>query len=123
MEKRPAETKPKTLDDIKAEDGLIARAKAGQLTAAAPAGGPVTAPAPAAEAKAGETPIVAPMPGLILSYEVKVGDEVKTGDNIVVLEAMKMAIDLPTPVDGRVKSLGLKPGDHVTQGDVLAIIG
>ncbi|MEE8204811.1 MAG: pyruvate carboxylase subunit B [Dehalococcoidales bacterium] len=123
LEKPPAETKPKTLDDIKAEDELIARAKAGQLTAAAPAGDPVTAPAPAAETKAGETPIVAPMPGLILSYEVKVGDEVKAGDNIAVLEAMKMAIDLPTPVGGRVKSIAFKPGEHVVQGDVLAIIG
>jgi len=89
---------------------------------------PVTTSAPAketapAEAKAGETTIVAPMPGLIIRYDVKIGDEVKAGDNIAVLEAMKMAIDLPTPVGGRVKAISFKAGDHVARDDVLAIIG
>jgi len=66
--------------------------------------------------------ITAPLPGIILRYEVKSGDKVKTGDNIVVLEAMKMAIDLTAPVDGIVKSINYKSGDHVNKDDILAII-
>ncbi len=128
LETPPPETKPKTLEDIKREDELIAKAKAGMLAETVTANDPVTTSAPAketapAEAKAGETTIVAPMPGLIIRYDVKIGDEVKAGDNIAVLEAMKMAIDLPTPVGGRVKAISFKAGDHVARDDVLAIIG
>ncbi len=161
LETPPPETRAKTMEDVKREDEIIARAKAGKLTEtasapgdglrkfnvyigddvynvgvepldaqAAPASHPVAkpepaAPSPSAPAKAGEgeTAVVAPMPGLIISYEVKVGDEVKAGDNIAVLEAMKMAIDLPSPVGGRVKSIAFKDGDHVARDDVLAIIG
>ncbi len=128
LETPPPETKPKTLEDIKREDELIAKAKAGMLAETVTANDPVTTSAPAketapAEAKAGETTIVAPMPGLIIRYDVKIGDEVKVGDNIAVLEAMKMAIDLPTPVGGRVKAISFKAGDHVARDDVLAIIG
>ncbi len=128
LETPPPETKPKTLEDIKREDELIAKAKAGMLEEMVTANDPVTTSAPAketapAEAKAGETTIVAPMPGLIIRYDVKIGDEVKAGDNIAVLEAMKMAIDLPTPVGGRVKAISFKAGDHAARDDVLAIIG
>ena len=126
----PPETKARTLEDIKREDELIAKAKAGVLSEATAAADPPPAPAkeaapeaPTAEAKEGETPIPAPMPGLIIRYNVKVGDEVKAGDNVVVLEAMKMAIDLAAPVDGRVKAIYFKAGDHVARDNVLAIIG
>ena len=78
---------------------------------------------PAAEAEGEVTAVTAPMPGLIIRYEVKVGDRVKAGDNIAVLEAMKMAIDLPSPVDGTVKSINFKDGDNVSRDDVLAVIG
>ncbi len=81
------------------------------------------APLPLTEAKAGETAILAPMPGMMLSCDTKVGDEVKTGDTVVVLEAMKMAIDLPAPVSGQVKAINFKSGDRVAKDDVLAIIG
>ncbi len=132
LETPPPETKPKTLEDIKREDELIVKAKAGMLAEAAAVGGPVApsaqaeekAPAlPPAETETGETAIMAPMPGLIIRFDVKVGDEVKEGDNIAVMEAMKMTIDLPSPVDGTVKSLNFKNGDSVARDDVLAIIG
>jgi len=71
----------------------------------------------------GETGIPAPMPGIIIRYEVKEGDRVKTGDTVVVLEAMKMAIDLPATADGVVKKLNFKGGDYVARDDVLAVIG
>ena len=70
-----------------------------------------------------ETAVAAPMPGIIIRYEVKEGDRIKAGDNVVVLEAMKMAIDLPAPCDGTIRKLNFKGGDYVSRDDVLAIIG
>ena len=77
----------------------------------------------AAEAKIEGTPVKASMPGLIIRFDVKVGDKVKAGDNIAVMEAMKMAIDVAATVDGTVKSVKFKNGDSVAKGDILAIIG
>jgi len=54
---------------------------------------------------------------------VKVGDEVKAGDAVVILEAMKMANALTTPVSGQVKAISFKSGDRVARNDVLAVIG
>jgi len=68
------------------------------------------------------TPLLAPMPGTIIRYLVKEGDEVKAGDGIVVLEAMKMENVLSAPDDGRIKAISFKPGDRVNTNDVLAII-
>jgi len=76
-------------------------------------------PAPAA----GETPILAPMPGVIIQYEVQVGSEVKADDAILVLEAMKMANIIVSPVAGKVKALNYKNGDRVPKDAVLAVIG
>ncbi|MDC0034791.1 pyruvate carboxylase subunit B [Chloroflexi bacterium] len=63
-----------------------------------------------------------PMPGVILKYLAEVGQEVKQGDPIVVLEAMKMENTLPAPKDGRIESLTIEPGQTVVKGDILAII-
>jgi len=63
------------------------------------------------------------MPGMIIRYEVKVGDEVKADDVILILEAMKMANTITTPVSGRVKAINFATGDKVARDDVLAIIG
>ena len=71
----------------------------------------------------GDTPIVAPMPGMVVRYEVKVGDKVKSGDVLVVFEAMKMENALTSPVDGTVKSIQLKEGDSAEKGQMLAVIG
>ena len=68
--------------------------------AAAPAPRPAAAPAAAESLAAGDAPLKAPMPGMIISYAVKVGDAVKTGDLICVLEAMKMQNSLPAPATG-----------------------
>ena len=83
-------------------------------------------PAPKPEAPAvtkGESPILAPMPGLIIRYTVKVGDRVKEGDGVVVFEAMKMQNLLAAPRAGVVTALSLHPGDKASKGDVLAVIG
>jgi biotin carboxyl carrier protein len=62
------------------------------------------------------------MPGLVLRYLVEVGDRVKAGDHVVLLEAMKMQNNLPAPRDGRVARLGFKAGDSVNRGDVLLTV-
>ena len=74
-------------------------------------------------AAADETSIVAPLPGIVLHYSVEVGAQVKTGDPVVVLEAMKMENTLPSPVDGTVRATPLQPGATVAKDDVLAVIG
>ncbi|MCL2790424.1 MAG: pyruvate carboxylase subunit B [Desulfobulbus sp.] len=96
--------------------------------AAAPAAAPKAAAAPAAAPKAavaveGGTPLVAPMPGMVVKNLVNVGDAVKAGDSIVVLEAMKMENNLTAPCDGTVKQLCCNSGDSVAKDTVLAVIG
>jgi len=71
----------------------------------------------------GEAIVSAPMPGLVLSYAVEVGEHVEEGDAVLVLEAMKMENSLPSPAAGTIKALPFAQGDRVSRGDVLAIIG
>ncbi|SFM99947.1 pyruvate carboxylase subunit B [Thermodesulforhabdus norvegica] len=185
LEPIPDEVKPRTLEDVKKEEELIKKAKAGLLVekqkkeappkgpgirtfnvfvdgeyfeveveevggvpvvttvtpqpqvqpasqvspapppppppqpAAAPAPPP---PKPSAVSVGEGTPIEAPMPGMIIRYEVKEGDQVKEGDTILVLEAMKMENTITTPVSGTVRKINFKAGDSVQKGDVLAVI-
>ena len=87
--------------------------------AAAPAPAQKAAPT---EVAAGEAAITAPMPGMIIRYEVNVGDRVKAGDVVVMFEAMKMQNNIPSPIDGTIKALFFKPGDPVPKDAVMAII-
>jgi biotin carboxyl carrier protein len=61
----------------------------------------------------------APMPGLVLKVFVAVGDEVKKGDNLFILEAMKMENIIKAPADVTVKAVKIKPGDKVEKNQVL----
>ncbi len=93
---------------------------------AAPAAAPkpAAAPAPAVAAlAAGEVPLRAPMPGMIISYSVKVGDKVNTGDLVCILEAMKMQNSLPAPAGGVVKAINFEPGASVAKDAVIMVIG
>jgi len=82
------------------------------------------APAPKAAAPvAGGTKMESPMPGMVIRYEVKEGDEVKAGDVIMVLEAMKMENSLTSPATGVVKQICCQAGESVQKGTVLAVIG
>jgi pyruvate carboxylase subunit B len=89
--------------------------------AAKPAARPAAAPAPEALA-AGEVPLKAPMPGMIISYAVQVGDTVKTGDLVCVLEAMKMQNSLPAPASGTVKAINFEPGASVAKDATILVI-
>ena len=87
----------------------------------APAEAPAAAPA-VAPVSADGTQVKAPMPGTILAVKKNVGDAVKAGDVIVVLEAMKMENDIVAPCDGTVKSINAPKGSTVNTDDVLAVI-
>ena len=63
------------------------------------------------------------MPGMIVSYEKKVGDTVEEGETVVILEAMKMENALPAPASGTVKAINFSSGDSVAKNDVLCVIG
>ena len=95
----------------------------GSAVAAPAAAAPVAAPAPAAAPVADGTKVTAPMPGTILDIKVAVGDTVKSGQAICVLEAMKMENDVNAPCDGKVLSVNTTKGSAVETGAVLAVIG
>lgn len=189
----PDEVRPKSLEEVKAEQGLIQKAKAGQLvekkekeapsksenirtfnvfvedehfeigvdevgglprvydirpmpaqeqvlspiTTPAPTppvvqappqvvppqpAAPEPAPAPAAVESGDGTPMIAPMPGMIVRYEKKVGDTITEGETVVILEAMKMENALPAPADGTIKEINFGVGDSVSRNDVLCTI-
>lgn len=61
----------------------------------------------------------APMPGLVLKVNVQVGDAVKKGDSLLVLEAMKMENSLKSPADAIIKRIAVNPGDKVEKNQVL----
>lgn len=85
---------------------------------------PAPKPSPAAPApSAGGTVVSAPMPGKILKVLVQPGAQVKNGQNIMVLEAMKMENEILAPSDGVVREVKVKEGDNVNTGDTLAVIG
>ena len=91
------------------------------VTAAAPAPAASKAPvAPKAAGSTGANKVVAPMPGTILDIKVTVGQTVRKGDVICVLEAMKMENDIPAPCDGVVVSLNVQKGASVSANDLIA---
>lgn len=63
--------------------------------------------------------IKAPLPGLILDIQVKVGDEIEVGQDILVMEAMKMENEIQSTKDGIVKEIKVEKGENVYEGDVL----
>lgn len=96
--------------------------QAGAAAPAAPVAAPAAAAAPAPAAGAGES-IKAPMPGTILKVMVKAGDSVKGGDTIVVLEAMKMEIEVKAAVGGTVSAVHVAQGATVQPDQVMAVLG
>lgn len=87
---------------------------------------PVSAPAPTQgtqpELAEGETAVASPMPGILISVAVEVGETVEAGDPLLILEAMKMQNTIPSPVDGTVISLPIVAGTQVAKDQVLATI-
>ena len=93
------------------------------MTVMSAAGGASAAGASAAPPpKAGEGTVIAPMQGLIVKIPVKAGDEVKLGDVVAVLEAMKMQNDIVTNVAGRVSHVYVKEGEVVSPNQPLLVV-
>ena len=90
--------------------------------AAAPKAAPKATPkaAPKAAAGAGAVKVSASVPGKVLKVVASVGQAVKAGDNIVILESMKMEIPVVAPQDGTVASIDVAEGTAVENGDTLA---
>ena len=70
----------------------------------------------------GGTTITSPMPGTILDVKVNVGDKVKFGQTLAILEAMKMENDIPATLDGEVAEIKVKKGDAVETDSVLIVL-
>ncbi len=66
--------------------------------------------------------IRAMLPGVVTKILVKEGDEVKAGDTVMILEAMKMENEVKSPKSGKVKQILVKEGDRVENGDVLVVL-
>lgn len=108
--------------DVTVEEGASAGAPVAAKAPAAPKAAPKAAPAaaPKAAGGAGSVKIEAGAAGKVFKLEKKVGDVVKTGDPVVIIEAMKMEIPVVAPQDGTVASIDVNVGDAVEAGAVLA---
>ena len=105
--------------DVTVEEG----ASTGAVSApAAPKVAAAPAAKPAATGTAGSVKINAPMPGKIVDVKVKVGDAVKKGQTVLVLEAMKMENDIVAPEDGTVASINAAVGSAVEAGETIATL-
>ena len=81
---------------------------------------PVQSPAPSSPASG--KPVVSPLPGVIIAVKVNVGDTVKAGQTVAVLEAMKMENDIQAECDGTVTAVKVVKGDSVLEGAVIVTI-
>ena len=87
---------------------------------AAPAPKPVARPA--AKPAAGKSGVKSPLPGVILDIKCNVGDEVKKGQTLIILEAMKMENSINADKDGKITAINVSKGESVLEGTDLVII-
>jgi len=96
---------------------------AGMAVTPVPAGTPAAQAAAPPPPRSGEGTVIAPMQGLIVKIPIHAGDDVKLGDVVAVLEAMKMQNDIVTTVAGKVRDIYVKEGEVVTPNQPLLAIG
>ena len=89
---------------------------------AKPAAAPAPASAPASKPAAGKSGVKSPLPGVILDIKVKEGDEVKKGQTVIILEAMKMENSINADKDGKITAINVSKGESVLEGTDLVII-
>ena len=104
-----------------ASTGAPVAAKAPAAPKAAPKAAPVAAPK-AASGTAGSVKVEAGAAGKVFKIEASVGQAVKAGDAVVIIEAMKMEIPVVAPQDGTVASIDVNVGDAVEAGALLATL-
>ncbi len=116
--------------EVEEVGGTFAAPAAASVPAAVPAQAPVATPAAASAPAAAPAPapsaggqgsvqITAPMPGTVLSIKASVGQAVKKGEPVVILEAMKMENEIVAPQDGTIASIHATQGASVNNGDLL----
>ena len=98
---------------------VAAPVQAAPVAQAAPAAAPAAAP----KAAGAGTTIKSPLPGIIISVDVKEGQAVKRGQKLAVIEAMKMENDILSEVDGTVTAIHTRKGDSVLEGADIVTIG
>ena len=111
--------------DVVVEEGQTGGAPAAAAPAApraVPKAAPAPAAAPAAGGAAGSVKIEAGAAGKVFKIEANVGQAVKKGDSVVIVEAMKMEIPVVAPEDGTVASINVAVGDAVEAGALLATL-
>ena len=111
--------------DVVVEEGQTSGAPAAAAPAApkaAPKAAPAPAAAPASGGGAGKIKIEAGAAGKVFKIEANVGQAVKKGDAVVIVEAMKMEIPVVAPEDGTVASIDVAVGDAVEAGALLATL-
>ena len=90
--------------------------------AAAPAQAAPAAAAPAAKPAGAGEKVASPLPGVIIEISVKEGQQVKAGQKVAILEAMKMENDIPAPKDGTITDIHVHKGDTLQEGDPVVTI-
>lgn len=90
--------------------------------AARPAAAPAAAPAAKPAAGGGKSGVKSPLPGVILDIKVNVGDVVKKGQTVIILEAMKMENSINADKDGKIAAINVSKGESVLEGTDLVII-
>ena len=108
-----------TVYDVTVEEGAAGAATSAPKAAAPKAAAPKAAPKAAGQ---GSVKVNSPMPGKILSVKTSVGQAVKKGEVLMILEAMKMENEVVAPEDGTVASIDVAAGDSVEAGVVLATL-
>ena len=111
-------------------NGVAYTVELGEDVPVAPAAAPVqaaqpaapAAPAPAAAPAGPSATVCSPLPGVIISIDVKVGDAVRKGQKVAVLEAMKMENEIQSELDGTVTEILVHRGDSVLEGAALVKI-
>ena len=83
---------------------------------------PTTQVVKPAAASSGKSGVKSPLPGVILDIKVNVGDTVKKGQTIIILEAMKMENNINADKDGKITAINVNKGDSVLEGNDLVII-
>lgn len=108
--------------DVTVEENVGGVATPAPRKAAAPVAAPKAAPKAAPAAGAGSIKVEAGAAGKVFQISTKVGQAVKKGDAVIIIEAMKMEIPVVAPEDGTVASIDVAVGDAVEAGAVLATL-
>lgn len=107
--------------EVESENAPVA-APAAQPAAAPVQAAPAAAAAPAAKPAGAGEKVASPLPGVIIEISVKEGQQVKAGQKVAILEAMKMENEIPAPKDGTITDIHVHKGDTLQEGDPVVTI-